>query len=225
LTREDRPGSREVLDTNNLEELVGRPSLESFLGLPSRVGVEPGRRATHEGLLEIAMPKARSIYQDPRWQKKRLEILNRDRFTCTFCGDNTKPLHVHHRWYESGRKPWEYPNEALVTYCEDCHSQMTAINRSIREKLKMLNDYGLERVLGYLNGIFLQSEEDVVVQVQFRSGEDIGGIADALGPWVVTENAIVSLITPEGTISGRALMQLRAKSIRRSWAVDGRVKA
>lgn len=58
--------------------------------------------------------------KDPRWQKKRLEILNRDNFTCIYCGDNKSTLHVHHLMY-LGDNPWETPNECLDTTCKDCH--------------------------------------------------------------------------------------------------------
>jgi hypothetical protein len=57
---------------------------------------------------------------DPRWQKKRLEILNRDNFTCRKCEDTENTLHVHHKYYES-EFPWETSNEHLITYCADCH--------------------------------------------------------------------------------------------------------
>lgn len=62
--------------------------------------------------------------KDPRWQKKRLEILNRDDFTCQLCDDNKSTLHVHHRAY-ANREPWDYPNEWLVTLCESCHQSET----------------------------------------------------------------------------------------------------
>jgi hypothetical protein len=58
--------------------------------------------------------------KDPRWQKKRLEILQRDEFTCVKCGDNTSTLHVHHKAYHSG-DPWDTPDAHLVTLCEGCH--------------------------------------------------------------------------------------------------------
>ncbi len=59
--------------------------------------------------------------KDPQWQKKRLEILNRDQFTCQLCSDETTELQVHHLSYEYGKEPWEYPNENFVTYCRFCH--------------------------------------------------------------------------------------------------------
>ncbi len=58
---------------------------------------------------------------DPRWQKRRLEILQRDDFTCHGCYDTESTLHVHHLYYVKGRRPWEYPDFALVTVCSDCH--------------------------------------------------------------------------------------------------------
>jgi len=59
--------------------------------------------------------------KDPRWQKKRLEILERDGWKCRGCGDKTTTLHVHHQYYQHGSKPWEYPSCTLITLCEDCH--------------------------------------------------------------------------------------------------------
>mgnify|MGYP000949982809 CR=1 len=71
------------------------------------------------------MNAAKSNYseklKDPRWQKRRLEIMNRDDFTCRKCGDKTKTLNVHHLSYIKGRDPWDYRDDILVTLCEDCH--------------------------------------------------------------------------------------------------------
>jgi len=60
--------------------------------------------------------------KDPRWQRKRLEVLNIHDFTCDGCYGDGNTLHVHHLYYVSGRDPWEYPNFALTVLCEDCHS-------------------------------------------------------------------------------------------------------
>jgi hypothetical protein len=59
--------------------------------------------------------------KDPRWQRKRLEILKRDEFTCLSCCDNEKTLHVHHSFYKKGADPWDYEDRHLVTLCEECH--------------------------------------------------------------------------------------------------------
>lgn len=59
--------------------------------------------------------------RDPRWQKLRLQIFERDQWTCQFCGRRDKTLAVHHRYYELDRYPWESSPAALITVCEICH--------------------------------------------------------------------------------------------------------
>jgi hypothetical protein len=59
--------------------------------------------------------------RDPRWQKKRLQVLERDGWACQTCQDTTTTLHVHHMCYSKGKDPWEYPMSALQTLCEECH--------------------------------------------------------------------------------------------------------
>jgi hypothetical protein len=72
--------------------------------------------------------------RDPRWQKKRLEILSRDEWKCKICGDPTTTLHVHHRYYSDGKEPWEYAKAALATLCEPCHQNETECS-PLAEKL------------------------------------------------------------------------------------------
>lgn len=67
----------------------------------------------------------REKFKDPRWQKKRLDIMSRDNFTCQICGETERTLNVHHRIYERGREPWEYNNDLLVTLCQPCHETET----------------------------------------------------------------------------------------------------
>lgn len=70
--------------------------------------------------------------KDPRWQKKRLEILQRDGFACRVCFDTTTTLHVHHKFYKRGANPWDYPDESLITLCAECHKdETTDIDRAI----------------------------------------------------------------------------------------------
>ena len=59
---------------------------------------------------------------DPRWQKKRLEILQRDNFTCRFCEDKTTTLHIHHFNYPKSGNPWDSHEIDLITYCSHCHA-------------------------------------------------------------------------------------------------------
>lgn len=65
----------------------------------------------------------------PKWQKKRLEILQRDGFACKLCKDTETTLHIHHIYYTKGAKPWEYENEALDTLCSDCHKYIEYLTK------------------------------------------------------------------------------------------------
>lgn len=58
--------------------------------------------------------------KDPRWQKKRLEVLQRDRWTCKLCNDTHTTLHVHHLSY--AENPWDVALDELLTYCKHCHA-------------------------------------------------------------------------------------------------------
>lgn len=75
--------------------------------------------------------------RDPRWQRRRLEILNRDDFTCQNCSDKTSTLHVHHCFYRSELEPWDYPLSSLVTLCECCHEEETADWLEARKRLNL----------------------------------------------------------------------------------------
>ena len=61
--------------------------------------------------------------KDPRWQKLRLKVFERDEWTCQMCYTDESTLAVHHRYYLKNKEPWEFPLEALVTLCEECHAE------------------------------------------------------------------------------------------------------
>lgn len=43
--------------------------------------------------------------KDPRWQKKRLKVFERDEWTCQCCNDTESTLNVHHRYYKHNADP------------------------------------------------------------------------------------------------------------------------
>ena len=51
----------------------------------------------------------------------RLQVFERDKWTCRTCDATDKTLHVHHVFYRPGREPWDYPIWAFLTLCADCH--------------------------------------------------------------------------------------------------------
>jgi hypothetical protein len=80
------------------------------------------------------------MLKDPRWQKKRLEIMQRDNFTCQHCGAQDKNLQVHHLIYHKDYKPWEYKSDELITLCSKCHDIETQANQDLYEDFKWLKE-------------------------------------------------------------------------------------
>lgn len=83
--------------------------------------------------------------KDPRWQKKRLEIMQSDEFKCRICGDTETTLAVHHLKYSGD--PWNASDDKLITVCEHCHENIELLKDSILDIstlkiIKKLHDKG-----------------------------------------------------------------------------------
>lgn len=70
--------------------------------------------------------------KDPRWQKKRLQIFNRDKWKCRSCLNEKLTLNIHHMSYSNKLEPWEYPSLNLVTVCNDCHEKLHSNNEETK---------------------------------------------------------------------------------------------
>lgn len=81
----------------------------------------------------------REALLDPRWQKKRLEIFQRDGFKCRWCGVENLTLHVHH--FKYGDNPWDGDDEDKVTMCAECHRRA-----HFQEKLMKMGDEWFQEV-------------------------------------------------------------------------------
>ncbi len=108
------------------------------------------------------MNRYSDLLKDPRWQKKRLEILNRDEFECKYCNDDENTLHVHHIKYAKGN-PWDIDNKYLITLCERCHADFEESKAEFKEitneiLVKLSYDHYLEilEIVKYL----LQQHKD-----------------------------------------------------------------
>lgn len=106
--------------------------------------------------------------QDPRWQKLRLEIFQRDKWACSNCGATDKPLHIHHGYYQFGREPWEYERASLYSYCQDCHADAD----NAREELKVWagrmtlgQQISLLGIIGHLAVLSDEVAEDLLEQI------------------------------------------------------------
>ena len=67
---------------------------------------------------------ARKDYSDPRWQRVRLRVMERDEFACKCCGSADRELQVHHLEYARGKRIWESKDADLLTLCHVCHEQV-----------------------------------------------------------------------------------------------------
>lgn len=100
---------------------------------------------------------------DNRWLKKRKEIIARDSFKCTKCKCKNI-LQVHHKRYVSGKKPWQYSNNDLITLCINCHKEEHLINKiKTYTKNKKPKTNRIERMLSEL------SKEDQALQLKYDS--------------------------------------------------------
>ncbi len=82
------------------------------------------------------------LLRDPRWQKRKAEICQRDGWCCRKCGDSKSNLQVHHFYYKYGLMPWEYPDEALITYCDLCHEKTEFIKKLTGLAYSVLHQLG-----------------------------------------------------------------------------------
>jgi len=108
--------------------------------------------------------------KDPRWQKKRLKVMERDLFTCAACGDNKSTLNVHHLKY--GKDPWSVDDKYLVTLCEKCHEDIE------RFKLKVVN-ISMLKIIRHAYDIdgtivcFISCEGKLILSIT-RFGKNVG---------------------------------------------------
>jgi len=107
--------------------------------------------------------------KDPRWQKKRLEILQRDGWKCKWCGEEKQTLHIHHLKYQRNKEPWEYEDKFLITLCENCH-EIDSIYRKEAEQNILealaLSDFHVDSLNMMADYILEHSEE--LKQLIFR---------------------------------------------------------
>jgi hypothetical protein len=92
------------------------------------------------------------LLRDPRWQRKRLEVMERAGFACEDCGETTKTLNVHHTHYVKGRKPWEYQTSELRCLCEDCHASTSEKIAEINRRVGALSPDILDEIIGFVRG-------------------------------------------------------------------------
>jgi len=114
--------------------------------------------------------------KDPRWQKLRLEIFERDEWMCRCCQDDENTLMVHHLSYSPGKEPWDYPPDNFLTLCKTCHENELETRpdyekmllQAIREKGFMADDlYRLVRAFLKLSIIYIPEVTASIIEFMF----------------------------------------------------------
>jgi hypothetical protein len=123
--------------------------------------------------------------KSPKWQKKRLQILERDNWQCQYCKDTETQLQVHHLKYT--KEPWDANKEDLITTCSDCHALISTcdfkFNSIIKMKLSKSNGYKFICKGQYNDGVdgicFFINCDNQYISIGF-SNEQINKIKDLL---------------------------------------------
>ena len=102
----------------------------------------------------------REKLKDPRWQKKRLKVFERDKWKCVECQDGKSTLHVHHKKYHND--PWHTSMNDLCTLCEGCHNKK---NDKILILKKFIKDLNLNYKIFPIPGINDSEEEKYMVEI------------------------------------------------------------
>lgn len=109
--------------------------------------------------------------RDPRWQKKRLEVFERDNWTCQACGDFEEELQVHHMKYKG--EPWEVALEDLETLCWSCHQNVSEFQKVMKRQLRIpeeLETISKPKAIRWIQLWLLF--EDYMELVEFKHGKE-----------------------------------------------------
>lgn len=177
------------------EKAVFRPALP-LRSLPGSFGADMTKMSYAEQL------------KHPKWQRKRLEALNRSGFKCEACGEAEKMLHVHHKRYVRGKSAWDYELGDLSVLCEPCHAREHDVKDALARLMttRFANDANVETfTYSFLCGFLLPwgSVKADDMQRAAEAGEEfmgLGVLIAALGP--VDIIAAVRRKMEEGRLNG-----------------------
>ena len=137
-----------TMNYQGLQEHYGKPKKKKY-SKKTKEGIEFYIKRHHECIkkleqkikyhekelkkLEIQLKSQSNDYikllASPLWKKRRNEILELKGNECCIC-HSKENLQVHHLYYEKNKKPWEYPDDALVVLCKDCHEKQHDIKKT-----------------------------------------------------------------------------------------------
>lgn len=81
----------------------------------------------------------------PEWKELRDHILERDGHECQTCM-NKENLQVHHKKYFFDVPAWYYPDNYLITLCNECHARLHEKDPTKKTKFNNNWDKIIERL-------------------------------------------------------------------------------
>ena len=139
--------------------------------------------------------------KDPRWQRKRLEVMQRADFSCEDCYSTDETLHIHHTYYEKGLLPWEYPDQSLRCLCEECHLAIQHSALLLQRQIGRMSNSHLDMLVGLayaLEWLHTRTGTFHLASMGMEYGFSLGsGIPEEM----------IRQVTTEGTLDGHALFE------------------
>jgi len=155
----------------------------------------------------MSMSAYSELLKDPRWQKKRLEVLEAHGWKCDNCEDETTTFHVDHGYYDKDKAPWEYENATLHCLCEYCHEDIHERRAILQMLLGHCGPLMLDRIIGYVFGsIAVSFESDCDHTIATHSPYTLDGIADAAE--IRYDELDKAITTTAGKVSMRMVQDL-----------------
>lgn len=114
-----------------------------------------------------------------KWEEKRQEIIAASFGECANCGAREDSLSVHHRYYETGKAAWDYPNESLIALCKSCHGKADELRRKLCRAIGLLTDADSMQALGYMHALAADNRDQEFVEI--LSWEHAHGVAQLFG--------------------------------------------
>jgi hypothetical protein len=127
-------------------------------------------------------------YKDPRWQKKRLEIMQRSNYSCEWCGNTKKQLSIHHGYYKPKTAVWEYDNSTLHCLCQSCHEFAGELLGAVHYFLAASTYKQLQQIVGYTVGVVAPEVCFPLDWAEFECGFKQSGAEHAMPPTEQKEN-------------------------------------
>lgn len=121
------------------------------------------------------------------WAALRARVIARNGGRCESCDMTPKRLDVHHRFYEAGKKKWEYDEFTLDALCPRCHGKADELRRKLARAQGALHTDLAMRALGYMQAVGMHDIDPGTGRLKVLSFEHALGIGDAyrIGPELV----------------------------------------